>query len=141
MQIQPYLFFDGRCDEALNFYKTALGAKVEMLMRFKEAPPQTPGEGCNGPMPDGEKVMHASFKVGDATIMASDGMAQGKPEFKGISLSITAKDDAEAKRFFDALSDGGKVQQPLMKTFFASSFGMVADKFGVGWMVLHPKEM
>ena len=136
MNIQPYLFFDGRCDEALNFYKKALGAQVEMLMRFKEAPPQKPGEGCNGPMPDGEKVMHASFKVGDATIMASDGMAQGKPEFKGISLSIAAKNDAEAKRYFDALSEGGKVQQPLMQTVFASRFGMVADKFGVGWMVI-----
>ena len=136
MQVQPYLFFDGRCDEAINFYKKALGAQVEMLMRFKDAPPQAPGEGCNGPMPDGEKVMHASFKVGDATIMASDGMAQGRPEFKGVSLSITAKDDAEAKRYFEALSDGGSVQQPLMKTFFASSFGMVADKFGVGWMVV-----
>ncbi|HWE77428.1 MAG TPA: VOC family protein [Pseudolabrys sp.] len=135
MNIQPYLFFDGRCDEALAFYEKALGAQIEMLMRFKEAPPQQSGEGC-GPMPDGEKVMHASFKVGEATIMASDGMAQGKPEFKGISLSITAKNDADAKRFFDALSDGGKVQQPLMKTFFASSFGMVADKFGVGWMVV-----
>lgn len=136
MQIQPYLFFDGRCDEAINFYKKALGAQVEMLMRFKDAPPQAPGEGCNGPMPDGEKVMHSSLRIGDGVIMASDGMAQGRPEFKGVSLSITAKDDAEAKRFFEALSDGGSVQQPLMKTFFASSFGMVADKFGVGWMVV-----
>jgi PhnB protein len=136
MQIQPYLFFDGRCDEAINFYKKALGAQVEMLMRFKDAPPQAPGEGCNGPMPDGEKVMHSSLRIGDAVIMASDGMAQGRPEFKGVSLSITAKDDAEAKRYFEALSDGGSVQQPLMKTFFASSFGMVADKFGVGWMVV-----
>ena len=136
MQIQPYLFFDGRCDEAIEFYKKALGAKVEMLMRFKDAPPAKPGEGCDGPMPDGQKVMHASLKVGDATFMASDGMAQGKPEFKGISLSLTAKSDAEAKRLFDALSDGGQVRQPMMKTFFASSFGMVADKFGVGWMVI-----
>jgi PhnB protein len=136
MQIQPYLFFDGRCDEAIEFYKKALGAKVEMLMRFKEAPPMAPGDGCKGPMPDGEKIMHSSLRIGDAVIMASDGMAQGKPEFKGVSLSITAKDDAEAKRFFDALSAGGTVQQPLMKTFFASSFGMVADKFGVGWMVV-----
>ena len=136
MQIQPYLFFDGRCDEAINFYKKALGAQVEMLMRFKDAPPQAPGEGCNGPMPDGEKVMHSSLRIGDGVIMASDGMAQGRPEFKGVSLSITAKDDAEAKRFFEALSDGGSVQQPLMKTFFASSFGMVADKFGVSWMVI-----
>src|SRR3569832_2837118 len=124
MTIQPYLFFDGRCDEALNFYKKALGAQVEMLMRFKEAPPQKPGEGCNGPMPDGEKVMHASFKVGDATIMASDGMAQGKPEFKGISLTIAAKDDAEAKRYFAALSVGGLVLLCLLLSFFVFCFGL-----------------
>lgn len=138
MQVQPYLFFDGRCEEALDFYKKALGAQVEMLMRFKEAPAgaDKPGEGCAGPMPDGNKIMHASFKVGDATIMASDGMASGKPEFKGVSLSIAAKNDAEAERYFKALSEGGTVQQPLIKTFFSSSFGMVADKFGVGWMVV-----
>jgi len=134
MQVQPYLFFEGRCDEALAFYKKALGAEVGMLMRFKEAPPPSGDNAC---MPvDGEKVMHASFKVGETTIMASDGMCSGKPDFKGISLSITARDDAEAKRVFDALSEGGAVRQPLMKTFFASSFGMVADKFGVGWMVV-----
>lgn len=136
MNVQPYLFFEGRCDEAIDFYKKALGAQVEMLMRFKEAPPQKPGDGCTGPMPDGEKVMHASLKIGAAAVMVSDGMAQGRPEFKGFSLSLTAKDDAEAKRLFDALCDGGTVRQPLMKTFFASSFGMVADKFGVGWMVI-----
>ncbi len=137
MNVQPYLFFDGRCDEALDFYKQALGAKVEMLMRFKEAPPPSgkPGEGCAGPMPDANKVMHASFKVGDATIMASDGMAQGKPEFKGVSLALTVKSDAEAQQKFKALSEGGIVQQPLIKTFFSSSFGMCADKFGVGWMI------
>lgn len=136
MQIQPYLFFDGRCEEALDFYKKALGARVEMLMRFKEAPPSDkPGEGC-GPQVNPDKIMHSSFKVGDTVLMASDGMASGKPEFKGISLSIVAKSDAEAKRFFDELSDGGMVQQPLIKTFFSSSFGMVADKFGVGWMIV-----
>jgi PhnB protein len=138
MQVQPYLFFDGRCEEAIEFYKKVLGAKVEMLMRFKEAPPPSgnPGEGCAGPMPDGNKVMHSSFKVGDTTIMASDGMANGKPEFKGFSLSINAKNDAEAERLFKALSDGGRIEMPLAKTFFSSAFGMVADKFGVGWMVI-----
>lgn len=136
MQVQPYLFFDGRCEEALDFYKKALGAQVEMMMRFKEAPPSgNPGEGCAGPMPDGNKIMHSSFKIGDDVIMASDGMAGGKPEFKGISLALTVKDDAEARQKFTALSEGGVVQQPLVKTFFSSSFGMVADKFGVGWMV------
>ncbi|MFN3658260.1 MAG: VOC family protein [Pseudolabrys sp.] len=138
MPIQPYLFFDGRCEEAIEFYKKAIGAQVEFLMRFKEAPAGSDkaGEGCAGPMPDGNKIMHASIKVGDATIMASDGMAAGKPEFKGFSLSISAKSDAEAARYFNALGEGGAVQQPLIKTFFSSSFGMVADKFGVGWMVV-----
>lgn len=136
MQVQPYLFFDGRCEEALDFYKKALSAQVEMMMRFKDGPPaDKPGEGCAGPMPDGNKIMHSSFKVGDATIMASDGMASGKPEFKGISLALTVKSDAEAQQKFAALSEGGVVQQPLIKTFFSSSFGMVADKFGVGWMI------
>jgi PhnB protein len=135
MQVQPYLFFDGRCEEAIEFYKKALGATVEMMMRFKEAPEQPSGDGCGGPAND-DKIMHSSFKIGDTTIMASDGMSANRPEFKGFSLSITAKDDAEAARLFNELGAGGMVQQPLIKTFFASSFGMVADKFGVGWMVI-----
>ena len=137
MPVQPYLFFEGRCEEAIDFYKKTLGAQVEMMMRFKEAPAaaEKPGEGCAGPMPDGNKIMHASFKIGDAVIMASDGMASGKPEFKGVSLALTVKNDAEAQQKFAALSEGGTVQQPLIKTFFSSSFGMVADKFGVGWMI------
>jgi PhnB protein len=131
MQVQSYLFFNGRCEEAIEFYKKTLGAKVEMLMRFKEAPGNhkcTPGTE--------EKVMHASLRIGDTRVMASDGMAQGKPEFKGFSLSLDAKDKAEAERLFGALSAGGQVHQPLVETFFSPSFGMVADKFGVGWMVL-----
>ncbi|MFA6265931.1 MAG: VOC family protein [Pseudolabrys sp.] len=138
MQVQPYLSFEGRCEEALDFYKKALGAQVDVMMRFKEAPAGggDPGEGCAGAMPDGNKIMHSSFKVGDAVVMATDGMASGKPEFKGVSLALSVKDDAEAERKFKALSEGGTVRQPLMKTFFSSSFGMVADKFGVGWMVV-----
>jgi PhnB protein len=131
MQVQSYLFFNGRCEEAIEFYKKTLGAKVEMLMRFKEAPGNhkcTPGTE--------EKVMHASLRIGDTRVMASDGMAQGKPEFKGFSLSLDAKDKTEAERLFGALSAGGQVHQPLVETFFSPSFGMVADKFGVGWMVL-----
>ena len=137
MPLQPYLFFDGRCEEAIEFYKKAIGAQVEMLMRFSDAPGGSgpPEEGCAGPPADGNKIMHSSLKIGDAAIMASDGMASGKPEFKGISLALIVKNDAEAKQKFDALSQGGTVQQPLMKTFFSSSFGMVADKFGVGWMI------
>lgn len=137
MNVQPYLSFEGRCEEALNFYKKAIGAQVEVMMRFKEAPPaDRPSDGCAGPMPDGNKIMHSSFKVGDAVIMATDGMASGKAEFKGVSLALSVKSDAEAQQKFQALSEGGTVQQPLIKTFFSSSFGMVADKFGVGWMVV-----
>ena len=137
-QVQPYLFFDGRCEEALEFYKKALGAKVEMLMRFKEHPDPQPGM-C--PPGSDDKIMHAAFHVGDALVMASDGMAGGKPEFKGFSLSVMAKDAAHADRLFSALGQGGQVQMPLSKTFFSPRFGMVADKFGVSWMVIVPQAM
>lgn len=140
MQVQPYLFFDGRCEEAIEFYKKAIGAKVEMLMHFKDAPQPGPDDqGCAGPMPPGDKVMHAALKIGDGMLMASDGNAAGRPEFKGFGLSLDARDDAEATRLFNALSEGGAVQQPLIETFFASRFGMVADKFGVVWMIVAAK--
>jgi len=138
-QVQPYLFFDGKCEEALEFYKSALGAKVDMLMRFKESPDPVPPGTC-GPN-SGDKVMHSAFRIGETLIMASDGMAGGKPEFKGFSLSVSAKDAAEADRIFAALGKDGQVQMPLGKTFFSPRFGMVADKFGVGWMVIVPQEM
>jgi PhnB protein len=133
MSIQPYLFFEGRCEEALDFYRSALGAEVTMLMRNKDAPEQPPP----GMLPPGSenKVMHASFRIGDATLLASDGRCSGKPAFTGISLSLTVRDEAEAKRRFDALAAGGQVRMPLGKTFFSPSFGMVADRFGLGWMV------
>ena len=132
MQVQPYLFFDGRCEEAIEFYKKTLGAEVMMLMRFKESP--VPSEHVP---PGGEnKVMHSALRIGENTIMASDGECQGKPSFKGFSLSLSVKTDAEAERLFNALADGGQVRMPLGKTFFASRFGMVADRFGVGWMVI-----
>ena len=134
MNIQPYLFFDGRCEEAIEFYKKAIGAKVTMLMRFKESP-----EPAGAPAGSGEKIMHASFQVGDTNVGASDGNCMGKPNFQGFSLSVTADDDAQAERLFAALGDGGAVHQPLIKTFFASRFGMVADRFGVQWMVLTGK--
>jgi PhnB protein len=136
MQVQSYLFFDGRCEEALQFYSKQLGAKVEMLMRNKESP-EPPPPGMSAP---GDKIMHAAFRIGETQILASDGMCSGKPKFDGFSLAITARDDADAKRMFNALADGGQVRMPLAKTFFASSFGMVADRYGVGWMVLAPKE-
>jgi PhnB protein len=131
MQLQPYLFFDGRCEEAIDFYKAKLGAKVEMMMRFKEAP--DPGMCAPG---SENKVMHSCIRIGDTAVMASDGRCTGKPSFQGFSLTLTAKDDGEAERLFSALGDGGQVQMPLEKTFFSSKFGMVADRFGVGWMIL-----
>ncbi len=139
MLVQSYLFFDGRCEEALEFYRKTLGAEVTMLMRFKDAPePHQPGM-C--PPGSENKVMHASFRIGDTTVMASDGRCQGKPSFQGFSLSLTAKNDAEAERLFGALSAGGQVVMPMAKTFFASRFGMAADRFGVSWMVIVPAEL
>ena len=140
MQTQIYLFFDGRLDEALTFYKKTLGIEVEMLMRFKENP-----EAANHPeaCPPGseEKIMHSCFKLGDQRVMASDGYAKGTPEFKGFCLSLSVKTEGEADRLFAALGDGGKVEMPLGKTFFSPKFGMVQDKFGVGWMVLVEQPM
>ena len=133
MQVQPYLFFDGRCEEAIEFYKKALGAKVEMLMRFKESPDPT---AC--PVSDGNKVMHACLRIGETSVMASDGRCEGKPSFQGFSLSLDAPDGAAAEKLFGALSDGGRVEMPLTKTFFATHFGMVVDRFGVMWMVIVP---
>jgi PhnB protein len=134
MQAQPYLFFDGRCEEALEFYQSVLGAEVTMLMRFKDSP-EPCGDGMVPPGSEG-KVMHTSFRIGDTTVLASDGRCQGRPEFRGFSLSLTAADDAEAERLFASLADGGQVQMPLAKTFFSSRFGMVADRFGVPWMIV-----
>ena len=131
MQISPYLFFDGRAEEALNFYRDAIGADVMMVLRWKDSPdPQMVPPGG-----DPNKVMHARFRVGDTTVMASDGRCQGQPAFLGFALNITAKDAAEAARLFGALGAGGQVQMPLTQTFFSPSFGMVADRFGVSWMV------
>jgi PhnB protein len=128
MQIQPYVFYNGRCDEAIAFYHAALGAEVTMLMRFKDSPePASHGVG--------EKVMHASLRIGDTTVLVSDGQCTGQLSFEGFALSLTVPNDAEADRLFAALSDGGQVQAPLRKTFFSSKFGMVADRFGVLWMV------
>jgi PhnB protein len=133
MQVQPYLFFDGRCEEAVEFYRKALGAEVQALMRFKDNPEPQPGM-----VPPGSenKVMHACLRIGDTSIMASDGNCQGRPSFQGFSLTLTAANDAEAERLFGVLADGGQVRMPLTKTFFASRFGMLADRFGVGWMVI-----
>jgi len=131
MLIQPYLFLDGRCEEAINFYKKAVGAEVQMLMHYKDAPDKSmvaPGTE--------DKVMHACIKVGDSPVMLSDGRCTGKQNFQGFALSLTVPDEAEAKKRFAALGEGGQVQMPLSKTFFSPSFGMVADRFGVSWMVI-----
>jgi PhnB protein len=133
--VQPYLFFDGRCEEALEFYRTALGAEIEGIMRYKDSP-----DPAMIPPGAADKVMHASFRVGSTTLMASDGHAiGGRPSFQGISLCLTSPDEAGAARLFDALARGGHVQMPLGKTFFSPSFGMVADRFGVSWMVYVPQ--
>jgi len=134
MLAQPYLNFDGRCEEAIEFYRSNLGAEVEMMVQFKDAP-EPPAVGMVAPGSE-NKIMHASFKIGESTIMASDCGCQGKAKFEGFSLSLTVKDVASADRLFKALSDGGEVKMPPAKTFFASSFGVVVDRFGVSWMVL-----
>jgi PhnB protein len=134
MPIEPYLFFNGRAEEAIAFYRKALGAELVMMMRNKESPEPPPP----GMLPPGSenKVMHATLRIRGATLMASDGNNAGEANFQGFSLSLAAKDDADAERLFGALSDGGQVRMPLSKTFFASRFGMVADRFGVPWMVI-----
>lgn len=130
--IQPYLFFNGRCEEAIQFYQQAIGAEVEMLLRFKESPDPVPA----GMAPPGweDKVMHASLRIGDTVLMASDGCESG-PAFAGFSLSLSVKTEAEVDRLFAALSEGGKVTMPVGKTFWSPRFGMLVDRFGMGWMV------
>ena len=136
MHIESYLFFNGRCEEAIEFYQRALGAEVVMMMRNKEAPEKPPP----GMLPPGsdDKVMHATLRIGSSNLMLSDGRCDGKPVFNGFSLSLDAANAAEAERLFTALADGGTVQMPLAKTFWSPSFGMVADRFGIGWMVSVP---
>ena len=131
MQVQSYLFFDGRCDEAIEFYKKMLGANVDRLMRWKDSPDKSmyaPG--------NEDKVMHASLTIGETRVMASDGRNTGNPKFDGFALSVNAKNDADADRLFNGLSTDGKVVMPLGKTFFSPRFGMTQDKFGVNWMVI-----
>jgi PhnB protein len=134
MQIEPYLFFEGRCEEALAFYRRALGAEVTSLMRNRESPePHQPGA-----LPPGseDKVLHAVVRIGDTTLMVSDGRCSGRPVFQGFALTITAPDAAGADRMFAALADGGQVQMLLTRTFFSPRFGMVTDRFGVLWMII-----
>jgi PhnB protein len=131
--IQPYLFFNGSCEQAIEFYRKALGAEVEMMMRFKESPEPPPP----GAVPPGfeNKIMHASFRVGQTTVLASDGCSADKLRFQGFSLSLSVPTEAEADRAFNTLADGGQVKMPLMKTFFSPRFGMLEDRFGIGWII------
>jgi PhnB protein len=136
MQIQPYLYFHGRCEEAIRFYRKALGAEPIMSMRFKESPePQPPGM-----LPHGweDKVMHAEIRVGGSTLLFSDGHREDQPRYDGFSLTLVADSDAQAERWFAALAEGGRVNQALIKTFFANRFGMLADRFGVPWTIYAP---
>ena len=141
MKTQPYLSFEGRCEEAIEFYRGALGAEVTSFMRFKEMPaseePQEAAEGC-GPIDaaNADKVLHSSFRIGDLEVLASDGMCSGQTGFQGISLALTVPGVSETERLFNALGDGGQVQMPLTKAFFSPSFGIVADRFGVSWMLV-----
>lgn len=136
MYVQPYLFFSGRCEEALGYYEKHLGAKVNAKMRYKEAPPSD-GPGANA---NGEHIMYSNFTIGDTVLMASDDCMNPNTKFQGFSLSLTVNTPAEADRAFAALADGGQVHMPLGKTFFSPYFGMVADRFGINWMVIIPPE-
>ncbi len=140
MRVEPYLFFEGRCEEALEFYRTALGAEIIIKMRYSENPePQQQPKDC-GPIPP-DAIMHATIRIGETNVMASDGMASGQTSFKGISLSLSPATEAEAQKLFTALSSGGQVQMPLTRTFFSPAFGMVIDRFGVSWMLVVPGDM
>jgi len=139
MLVQSYLFFEGRCEEALDFYQRTLSAEVRMLMRYKDSPDPCP-EGMIPPGSD-DKVMHAEFQVGESVLLASDGNCSGKANIQGVGLALTVKDEAEADRVFAALGDGGSVVMPIGRTFFSPRFGMVADRFGVTWMVIVPMPM
>jgi PhnB protein len=134
MQIQPYLFFNGRAEEAAEFYRSALGAEVVTMMRYSDSPEPQP-EGCIAPGFE-QKVMHMALRIGTTELLASDGMGPGPTDFKGVSLALSCDSVSDAERRFNALSDGGQVRMPLGKTFFSPAFGMVGDRFGVSWMVM-----
>ena len=133
MKLQPYLFFGGCCAEAVEFYKHVFGAQVDALVRLKDSPAAKSADAASA---DQNKVMHAAFRIGDTLVLASDGEREEAGKFGGFALSVTVKDEAEAQRLFAALSDRGEVRMPLAKTFFSPGFGMLADRFGVGWMIV-----
>lgn len=140
MSVQSYLFFEGRADEAIAFYRQALDAEVLMRMTYGDSPEGS--DGCAGAAaPPADKVMHAGLRIGGTELALSDGMCSGKPDFRGFSLTLVCDDAAEARRRFDALAEGGEVEMPMGESFFANVFGMLRDRFGVGWMVMVPKPM
>jgi PhnB protein len=137
MTVSPYLFFNGRCQEAIDFYKRALGAEVSTLMRFRDAPP----EAQRSMQPENaDKVMHADLKIAGATVLMSDGRGSGTLAFEGFALCVEPRSRDEAERLFTAISDGGEVRMPMAETFFSPGFGMAADRFGVGWIVVTQRE-
>ncbi len=136
MDVQAYLSFQGRTLEALDFYKGAIGATVDMVMHFNDAPPEMQSQIAPEMK---EKVMHCAFRVGSTQLMATDGDCNNTPAFSGITLALNAGSIEEAEKMFAALGKGGTVTMPMSETFFAHRFGVLSDKFGVKWMVLNPK--
>jgi PhnB protein len=134
MPVQPYLFFEGRCQEAIDFYTDALGATTLMRMTYGESPVPT-----SQPPENADRIMHATIRVGDGEILLSDGHMAHPAAFQGFGLTLTAADDNEARRFFTRLAEHGTISMPLSETFFASAFGMVIDRFGVLWMIMVPR--
>jgi PhnB protein len=133
MNIQPYLYFNGRCEEAVEFYRRTLGAEIEAMMRMGDSPePPPPGASAPG---FADKIMHAALKIGESVLLASDGMATGQANFAGFNLALQMPDAGTADRVFTALADGGSVQMPLGKTAWSPCFGIVRDRFGVAWMI------
>src|ERR1700722_2268529 len=135
LKVETYLFFNGRCEEAIEYYKRTLGAEVDMMMRYKDMPPEAAAQG-KVPAEAQNKIMHASIRIGETHLMAADNCSDHKCGIEGFALSIAVQDEAQAKKLFTALADGGQVKMSLSKTFFSPSFGMLTDKFGVGWMIL-----
>jgi PhnB protein len=134
MQIEPYLFFDGRCEEAIEFYRRVAGAQVEMMMRYGQSPEKT--DPSMLPPGSENKIMHASLRIGNSRVLASDGHCANQAKFQGFALALTVADESAAEKSFAALSEGGKVQMPLTKTFFSPKFGMLLDRFGMSWMIM-----
>jgi len=136
MLLQPYLFFEGRCEEAISFYQKAVGAKAGVINRFKDSPDPPIAR------PEmADKIMHAEIRIGDNVLLVSDGMSStGQPRFQGFSLSLQVADAEEAEKVFLALSVGANIQTPLTETFFATRFGMLTDRFGIGWMIIARKQ-